>query len=141
MDASPTLSLLVVVLAAATPLSAQLTVGLIGGTVRYENVSTSSSLSLNPDLLVNQPHFLFDANASASDATGDTRVVQGGITFFGVTPPLAGPLHLTALLQAQGIKPDGLASSSSALAFGEIAVAKAGRGLAVGIGGANGTLE
>jgi hypothetical protein len=98
-------------------------------------------MSLNPDLLINHPRMLFDANASATTATDGTRAVQGSGTLWGATPPLGGPVQFTGLLQAQGYKPDGLASSASALAFGEVAIAGGHGGFAAGIGGVSGTVE
>ncbi len=124
-----------------TPLVAQLTVGLAGGTVSYENVATINSVSVNPDLLVTGQYFLFDATANAVTATGGTRLIQGGTTFWGATPPFARHLQLTGLVQAQGTKPEGNVASTALQAFGEIALAKPGRGVAVGMGGVRGQLQ
>jgi hypothetical protein len=121
-------------------LAAQMTLGLAGGTVSYDNSPTTSSFSANPDLIITQPLFLFDANANGSQASDGLRVLQEGATFWGVTPDVAGPLHLTGLLEAEGIQPQGYNSSSSLLGFGEVAVAGAGGGFAVGVGGARGAV-
>lgn len=135
------LTLAVVTAGAGAPLQAQLTVGLTGGTVRYENVATTTSLSVNPDLLLTRERVLFDANVSASSATDGTRLIQGGTTFWAATPPFARHVQLTVLAQAQGTKPQGFAASSAVLGFGEIAVASPGKGIAAGVGAARGTLE
>ena len=127
--------------AVGVPLHAQLTVALTGGTVRYENVTTNSSMSVSPDLLLTHPYLFFDATANASDGTGGTRVIQGGSTLWGATPPLGRFLQFTGLVQAQGTKPEGDVWSSAGQAFGEIAFARPGRGVAVGAGGARGQLQ
>ena len=123
------------VVGASTPLRAQLTVGALGGTVRYENVATVNSMSVNPDLLVVGQYAYFDATGSAVTATGGTQLVQGGATFFGATPPFGRYVQLTGLVQAQGTKPSGGLGSTALQGFGEIALARAGRGIAVGAGG------
>lgn len=127
--------------ATGVPLHAQLTVALTGGTVRYENVATTSSLSVSPDLLITHPYVFFDATANAASGTGGTRVIQGGATFWGATPPMGRLVQLTGLVQAQGTKPEGDVWSSAGQAFGEIAFARPGRGVAVGAGGARGQLQ
>jgi hypothetical protein len=124
-----------------TPLYAQLTVGLAGGTVRYENLATINSVSVNPDMLVIGRYFLFDVTANAITATGSTRFLQGGATFWGATPPFARHVQLTGLLQAQGTKPDGGVGSTALQGFGEVALARPGRGIAVGVGGVRGQLQ
>jgi len=135
------LALLSASVVAAAPLRAQLSVALTGGTVRYENVATASSLSVSPDLLLTSPYLFFDAAANAASGTGGTRVIQGGATFWGATPPMGRFLQLTGLIQAQGTKPEGDVWSSAGQAFGEIALARPGRGVAVGAGGARGQLQ
>lgn len=139
--ARATLGALVAVVITSTPLRAQLTVGVLGGTVRYENVATVNSMSVNPDLLVIGRYFLFDATASAVTATGGTQLIQGGTTFWGATPPFARHLQLTGLIQAQGTKPSGALASTALQGFGEIALAKPGRGIAVGVGAVRGQLQ
>jgi len=134
-------SLAVVALfSAPAPLAAQLTLGLAGGTVSYDNSPETSSFSANPDLTITQPLFLFDANATGSQASDGLRSLQEAATFWGVTPDVAGPLHLTGLLEADGIQPQGFSASSSLLGFGEVAAAGAGGGVAVGAGGARGAV-
>lgn len=132
---------LLVPAASGVPLQAQLTVAVTGGTVRYEDVARTSSLSVSPDLLIVRPYLFFDATASASSGTGGTRVIQGGTTFWGATPPLGRHLQLTGLIQAQGTKLEGDVWSSAGQAFGEVAFARPGRGVALGAGGVRGQLQ
>ena len=127
--------------AGSAPLEAQFTVGLLGGTVRYENVTTVNSMSVSPDLLVVGRYAYLDATGSAVTATGGTQLVQGGATFFGATPPFARHVQLTGLLQAQGTKPSGDVASTALQGFGEIALAEPGNGIALGAGGVRGQLQ
>jgi hypothetical protein len=130
----------VLLLFAASPLSAQLSVGVSGATVRYEGLSSTSSIGASPDLLIARPRVLFDVNAYAASATDGTRLIQGGSRFWGMTPPVVGPLQFTGLVEAQGIKPQGDVASSEVQGFGEAALAGDRGGVAVGLGGAQGTL-
>lgn len=130
-----------VMAAASTPAHAQLTVGALGGTVRYENVATVNSMSVSPDLLVVGRYAYLDATGSAVTATGGTQLIQGGATFWGATPPFARYLQLTGLVQAQGTKPSGGVASTALQGFGEIALAEPGRGIAVGAGAVRGQLQ
>jgi hypothetical protein len=134
-------SLIAATLAAATPAEAQLSVALTGGRVRYENVATTNSVAVGPDLLVIRPRLLFDVNGAASSSTDGTRLAQGNAMLWGATPSFAGHLQFTGLLQAQGTRPEGLAASSMVLGFGEVAVTGTGGGLAGGAGGVSGQLE
>src|SRR5207244_1119632 len=79
-----------------------------------ENVSTASSLSINPDLLVTRRYVLFDATARASSATDGTRLIQGGATFWGATP-FARYVQVTGLLSALGTKAGRLGTTAAAL--------------------------
>ncbi len=136
----PMAGAVVLLLAAASPLSAQLTVGLNGSAVRYEALPGTSSIGVNPDLLIERPSFLFDLNADALSATDGTRLIQGGSRLWAVTPPVAGHLRFTGLVEAQGVKPQGDVASSEVQGFGEAAFVASSSGVAVGLGGAEGTL-
>lgn len=120
-------------LLAAAPLHAQFNLGATAGAVRYEQVASTNSIALNPDLTLARPRLLWNLAGSATTASDGSRALEGGTTLWGATPPVAEHLQLDGMLQGSYNSPTGDSSSYSLLGFGEAAFA--GDSYGVGIGG------
>ncbi len=125
-------------LATAAPLRAQFNVGASAGAVRYEQVASTTSLEVNPDLTLIGRRVLFNATGDATTASDGSGTLSGGATLWGATPPVAGHLQLDGMLQAGYTKPAGDSMSYTALAFGEMAWAGDAGGVGIGAGGLRG---
>ena len=127
-----------VVSAVAAPLRAQLVVGATAGAVRYEQLPGTTSLEVNPDLVLKAPRLLFELSGNATTASDGSGSAAGGATLWGATRPVLGHLQLDGTLQGSYTKPASDSSSYSLLGFGEAAWAGEGFGVGVGAGGLRG---
>jgi hypothetical protein len=128
----------VAIACAAPPARAQLNVGANAGTVRYEQVATTSSLALNPDFTLTGARSLLNLTGTATTESGGGSSIEAGGTVWGATKPVLGHLQLDAMLQGSYTNPRYDSTSYSGIAFGEVAWAGDSYGLAVGAGGMRG---
>ncbi len=125
---------------AAASAHAQLNLGANAGTVRYEQVAATQSLSLNPEFMLTGGRKLLDLAGTFTTASDGSRSLEAGATLWGATRPLVQHLQLTGLLQGSYTDPRGDSTSYSALGFGELAWAGDGWGIAAGAGAVRGVI-
>ncbi len=127
--------------AAAGPLQAQLNLGASAGAVRYEQVASTTSLEVNPDLTLIGRRVLFNATGDATTASDGSGSLAGGGTLWGATPRVVGRLQFDGWAQGVYTKPVADSSSYSLLAFGEAAWAGDAGGVGLGAGGLTGFIS
>ena len=125
----------------ARPAIAQLTLGVTGGTVTYEQATAIQSFGVSPEYRLERHGLVLDVAAGYSSGTDGSRSLDGSGTFWRATKPFAGHFHLDGLLQGGTTRPQGDSSSLGALEFGELMWATDGGGLAVGAGAEQGKIQ
>jgi hypothetical protein len=132
---------LLLLLADASPLRAQLTLGATSGAVRYEQQSTTSSIAISPEARLERRGMILDASAGFTSGSDGGRVIDLGSSGWLASRPSAGHLQVDGLLQGSLTHPKGDSASSSALVLGEVAWAPEGHGVAFGLGGLTGHIQ
>ncbi len=122
----------------AAPLRSQLVLGATAGAVRYEQLPGTTSLEVNPDLVLKARRVLFELSGNATTASDGSGSAAGGGTLWGATPPVLGHLQFDGTVQGSYTKPASDSSSYSLLGFGEAAWAGEDFGVGVGAGGLRG---
>jgi hypothetical protein len=122
----------------AGPARAQLDLGANAGTVRYEQVSATQSLAVNPVFTLTGERALLNLTGTATTESDGGSSLEAGGTLWGATKPVAEHFQLDGMLQGSSTNPRGDAASYSALAFGEAAWSGESYGVALGAGGARG---
>ncbi len=118
---------------AALPLRAQFNLGANAGAVRYEQVSSTGSVGINPDLTLLGTRVLWNVGGTWTTASDGSRSLEGATTLWGATPMVASHVQLDGMLQGAYTSPTGDSTSYSVLGFGEAAFT--GDSYGVGVGG------
>ena len=123
----------VVSLSLVAPARAQFNLGANAGAIHYEQVPSTSSVGVNPDLTLVGKRGLWNVGGTWSTASDGSRSLEAATTLWGATPLVAAHLQLDGMLQGAYTSPTGDSTSYSLLGFGEAAFTCDGYG--VGIGG------
>ena len=122
------------------PLEAQLTLGVTGGTVTYEQSSAIQSLGISPEFRLERHGLVLDLAGGYTSGSDGSRSLDGSGTLWRSTAPALGHLRLDGLLQAAHNQPHLDSASTEFNEFGEVTWSGEDGGFGVGGGAAQGTI-